>query len=68
MGFPGGISDKEPSCQTGDAILIPGLGRLPGVERNSNPLQYSWLGNPTDRGAWRATVQGVAKSRIYLSE
>ena len=68
MGFPGGISDKEPTCQIGDAILIPGLGRLPGVGRNRNPLQHSWLGNPPDRGAWRATVHGVAKSQTHLSE
>ena len=39
---------------------IPGLGRSPGV-RNGNPLQYSCLGNPMDRGAWQATVHGVAK-------
>ena len=68
MGFPGGISDKEPTCQIGDAILIPGLGRLPGVGRNRNPLQHSWLGNPPDRGAWRATVHGVTKSQTHLSE
>ena len=43
------------------AGLIPGLGRSPGGG-NSNPLQYSCLGNPMDRGAWRATVHGVAKS------
>jgi len=40
--------------------LIPGLGRSPG-EGNSNPLQYSCLENPMDRGAWRATVHGVAR-------
>ena len=45
---------------SGDAVLIPGLGRSPG-EGNGNPLQYSFLGNPMDRGAWRATVHGVAK-------
>ena len=43
------------------ADSIPESGRSPG-ERNGNPLQYSCLGNPTDRGAWRATVHGVAKS------
>ena len=43
-----------------DAGLIPGLGRSPGGE-NGNPLQYSYLGNPTDRGAWQATVPGVPK-------
>ena len=46
--------------------LIPGLGRSPG-ESNGNPLQYSCLENPTDRGAWRATVHGVTKSQTQLS-
>ena len=46
--------------------LIPGLGRSPGGG-NGNPLQYSRLRNPMDRGAWRATVRGVAKSRTRLS-
>ena len=50
----------------GEAGLIPGSGRSPG-ERNRNPLQYSCLENPTDRGAWRATVHGVAKSQTQLS-
>ena len=45
--------------------LIPGSGRSPG-EGNGNPLQHSCLGNPTDRGAWRATVHGVAKSWTWL--
>ena len=45
---------------TGDEVSIPGLGRSPG-EGNGNPLQYSCLGNPTDRGAWWATVHRVAK-------
>jgi len=43
------------------------LGRSPG-ERNGNPVQYSWLENPMDRGAWWATVHGVAKSRTQLSD
>ena len=43
-----------------DAGLIPGSGRFPG-EGNGNPLQYSYLENPMDRGAWWATVHGVAK-------
>ena len=43
-----------------DVGLIPGLGRFPG-EGNGNPLEYSCLGNPMDRGAWQATVHGVAK-------
>ena len=46
---------------TGDAGSIPGLGRSPGGG-NGNPLQSSCLENPRDRGAWRATVHGVAKS------
>ena len=46
---------------------IPGLGRSPG-EGNGNPLQYSCLGNPMDRGAWWATVHGVAKSQALLSD
>ena len=54
---------KNPSANTGDIRdpgLIPGMGRFPGGG-HSNPLQYSCLGNPTDRGAWWATVYGVAK-------
>ena len=47
--------------------LIPGLERSPGAG-NGNQLQYSCLGNPMDRGAWRATVHGVPKSRTRLSE
>ena len=45
---------------TGEEDLTPGLGRSPGG-RNGNPLQYSYLGNPMDRGAWRATVHGGHK-------
>ena len=47
---------------TGDRGSVPGSGRSSG-EGNDNPLQYSFLGNSMDRGAWRATVHGVAKSR-----
>ena len=50
-------------CNAGDAGSIPGSGRSPG-EGNGNPLQYSCLGNLTDRGAWRATVHGVEKYLI----
>ena len=50
---------------TGDASSIPRLGRSPGVG-NDNPLQYSCLENPTDRGAWRATIHGIAKSQARL--
>jgi len=51
---------KNPSANAGDAGLIPGSGRFPG-EGNDNPLQYSCLANALGRGAWRATVHGVAK-------
>ena len=58
MGFPGGSDVKESACNAG---LIPGSGRSSG-ERNRNPLQCYFLGNPMDRGAWWAIVHGVAKS------
>ena len=61
LGFPGGSEGKESACNVGNPGLIPELGRTPG-EENGNPLQYSCLENPMDRGAWRATVHGVAKS------
>ena len=61
LGFPGGSDDKESPCSVGDLGSIPGFGRPPGAG-NGNPLQYSCLENPMDRGAWRATVHGVAKS------
>ena len=49
-GFPGGSDSKASACNAGDLGLIPGLGRSPG-EENGNPLQYSWLKNPMDKGA-----------------
>ena len=52
---------KNPPANAGDPGSIPGWGRSPG-EGHGNPLQYSCLENPTDRGAWRATVHGVAES------
>ena len=61
MGFPGGSVVKNLPANAGDPGSMPGLGRSPG-EGNGNPLQYSCLGNPMDRGAWRATVHGVTKS------
>ena len=62
------ISDGKASAyNAGNLGLIPGLGRYSG-EGNGNPLQYSCLGNPMDRGAWWATVSGVAKSRTQLSD
>ena len=51
---------KNPPANSGDTGSIPGSGRSPG-EGNSNPLQYSCLGNPVDRGAWQAAVHEVAK-------
>ena len=48
-----------------DVGSIPGLGRFPGGG-NGNPLQYSCLGNPLDRGAWRAAVHGVEKRQTWL--
>ena len=65
-GFPGGSVIKNLLASAGDAGLTPGLGKSPG-EGNMNPLQYSCLGNPMDRGAWWATVHGVRKSRTQLS-
>ena len=67
MGFPGGSEVKESACNAGDLGSIPGLGRSPG-EGNGNPLHYSGLENPMDRGAWWATVHGFAKSRTRLSD
>ena len=56
-GFPGGSDGKASACNVGDPGSIPGSGRSPG-EGNGNPLQYSCLENPTDRGAWWTTVHG----------
>ena len=67
LGFPGGSGSKESVCNAGDLGSIPGSGRSPG-EGNGNPLQYSCLENPMDRGAWKATVRRVAKSRTRLSD
>ena len=64
--FLGGSDTKESACSTGDPGLIPGLGRSP-REGNDYPLQYSCLKYSMDRGAWWATVHGVAKSRTWLS-
>ena len=65
--FPGGPNGKESACNAGALDLIPGLGGSP-REGNGNPLQYSRLENFMDRGAWRATVYGVAKSQTRLSD
>ena len=65
-GFPHNSVGKESACNAGDLGSIPGLGRSPG-EGNGNPLQYSCLENPMDRGAWRATVHGVTRVRHDLA-
>ena len=62
MGFPDSSDSKEYAYSMGDLGLIPRLGRFPGGG-HGNPLQYSCLENPMDRGAWQATVHGVAKSQ-----
>ena len=67
MGFPGGSVVKNLPANAGDTDLIPGLGRSP-AKGNGNPLQYSCLRSPMDRGAWWATVRGVAKSWAQLSD
>jgi len=61
-GFPVGSNGKESACNVGDVGSILRLGRYPG-EGYSYPLQYSCLENSMDRGAWQATVHGVAKSQ-----
>ena len=58
---------QNPPANAGDMGSIPGSGRSPG-EGNGNPLQYSCLGNSRDRGAWQATVHGVAKSQTQLND
>ena len=67
-GFLGGAVGKNPPANTGgprDMSSIPRLGRSPGGG-NGNPLQYSCLEkNPMDRGAWRATIHGVAKRSTH---
>ena len=67
MGFPGGSEVKASACNAGDLGSIPELERSPG-EGNGNPLQYSFLENPMDGGAWWATVPGVTKDQTRLSD
>ena len=64
--FPDASVGKESACNAGDTGSISGLRRSPGGG-NGNPLQYSSLENPMDRGAWRAAVHGVAKNWAQLS-
>ena len=65
--FPGGSVSKESVCNVGDPGSIPGSRRSPG-EGNGDTLQDSCLENPMDRGAWRATVHGVADSQTQLGD
>ena len=58
---------KDSLANAADAVSIPGSGKSPG-EGNGNPLQYSCLENPMDRGACQATVHGVTKSQTQLSD
>ena len=70
LDFPGGSAVKNLPASvgdTGDTGSILGLGRFPGGG-NGNPIQYSCLENPMDRGAWQATVHAVAKSQTHLSD
>ena len=62
-----GSDGKESACRAGDLDSVPGLGRFLG-EGNGNSLQYSCLKNPIDRGAWWATVHGVAESQTWLTD
>ena len=64
--FPGGSNGKVSAYNAGDPRSIPGSGRSPG-EGNANPLQYSCLENPIDRGVWRATVHVVTESQTRLN-
>ena len=61
-GFPSGSDGRESACHAGDPGSIPGFGRFP-EGRHGNPLQYSCLENPMDRGAWRDTVHGLTKNQ-----
>ena len=58
--LPRWLRGKESTCHVGDMDSVPGLGKCPG-DGHGNPLQYSWLRNPMDRGAWQATVHMVLK-------
>ena len=64
-GLPQWVSSEEYACDAADASSIPGLGRSPGGG-HGNPVQYSCLENPMDRGAGWAIVHGVKKSQTLL--
>ena len=65
--FPGGLDGKASVYNAGDLGSIPGWEKYSG-EGNGNPLPYSCLENSMDRGAWWATVHGVAVSQTQLSD
>ena len=65
MGFPGGSDGKEPACNAGEPDSVPGSGRSAG-EGNGNLLQYSCLGNPTERRGWCTADYGVTWSQTQL--
>ena len=73
MGFPGGISGKEPTCQCRRHGTNPWVGEIPWRGRSlggghGSPLPYFFLKNPTDRGTWHTTVHGVTKSQTRVSD
>ena len=65
--YPGDSVVKNLPANAGATGLIPGVGRSPG-EGNGNPLQYSGLENPMDRGAWQAIIHRVTKSWLKVSD
>ena len=65
LGFPGGIVVRDSPASAGDTGSVPGSGRHPG-EGSGNPLQYSHVENPTDRGAWQAAVHRVENSHTQF--
>ena len=67
LGLPWWLSGKEPATNAGNAGLIPGTERASGKEKG-NPLQYSCLENPMDRGAWWAIVHRVTKSQMRFGD
>ena len=66
-GFPGGSDGKESACNVGDLGSAPGLQRSPG-EAKGNPVHYSCLDSPMDRGVWWATVHEISKNQARLSD
>ena len=70
IGLPRSLSGKDSACQAGDAGdmgSIPGSG-IPSGRGNGNPLQYSCLGNPKNRGVWQATVHGATQNQTRLND